>query len=261
MMFGDEREETLREVAALGNIKAVHHFIHAGVNINSQNKMNGWTALHWAAHRGHELIIRQLLGNGADPNIKTNKGQTAYDLAATYDTIASLLKDAMGEVDTATLHPEPDLPVVPSYLKNPDLEKSWLHPEEFSENKLEKIVRQQAAVDAVQETAPVVTSSQPPTQKEHVSSTPLETEKEILVYLGSRSDENILGSIFLKNQTIDAVIDQMKEELDNVPSSFSIARHNGKMAIPINSKQMNKKLLDLFRSDDDVLVIIPSSSS
>jgi hypothetical protein len=41
-MFYDEREDTLREVAALGNIKAVQHFAHSGVNLNSQNKMNGW---------------------------------------------------------------------------------------------------------------------------------------------------------------------------------------------------------------------------
>lgn len=41
-MFTDEREDTLREVAACGNIKAVLHFAHAGVNLNSQNKMNGW---------------------------------------------------------------------------------------------------------------------------------------------------------------------------------------------------------------------------
>ena len=41
-MFGDEREETLREVAALGNTRAIQHFAKSGVNLNSQNKMNGW---------------------------------------------------------------------------------------------------------------------------------------------------------------------------------------------------------------------------
>jgi hypothetical protein len=33
-------------------------------------------------------------------------------------------------------------------MQNPDLEKTWLMPEEFSENKLENAVRKQAAVDA-----------------------------------------------------------------------------------------------------------------
>jgi hypothetical protein len=41
-MITDEREESLREVAALGNIKAVNHYIHAGVNVNAANKMNNW---------------------------------------------------------------------------------------------------------------------------------------------------------------------------------------------------------------------------
>jgi hypothetical protein len=41
-MITDEREESLREVAALGNIKAVTHYIHAGVNVNATNKMNNW---------------------------------------------------------------------------------------------------------------------------------------------------------------------------------------------------------------------------
>lgn len=42
MQFSDEREHTLREVAALGNFKAVIHLAHSGVNLNSQNAMNGW---------------------------------------------------------------------------------------------------------------------------------------------------------------------------------------------------------------------------
>jgi hypothetical protein len=41
-MITDEREESLREVSALGNIKAVNHYIHAGVNVNAANKMNNW---------------------------------------------------------------------------------------------------------------------------------------------------------------------------------------------------------------------------
>lgn len=41
-MITDQREETLREVCALGNIKAAQHFANSGVNLNSQNKMNGW---------------------------------------------------------------------------------------------------------------------------------------------------------------------------------------------------------------------------
>lgn len=42
MQFSDEREHTLREVAALGNVKATVQLAHSGVNLNSQNVMNGW---------------------------------------------------------------------------------------------------------------------------------------------------------------------------------------------------------------------------
>ncbi|KNE69152.1 hypothetical protein AMAG_19966 [Allomyces macrogynus ATCC 38327] len=47
----DEREELLREAAALGNAKALTFYLTAGVSPNAQNKINGWTPLHWAAQR------------------------------------------------------------------------------------------------------------------------------------------------------------------------------------------------------------------
>lgn len=51
----------------------------------------------------------------------------------------------------------------------------------------------------------------------------------------------------------------IKKEIDGLPDNFNIARHNGKVNIPINPKQMSKRLLDIFRSENDVLVIIPSN--
>lgn len=47
------------------------------------------------------------------------------------------------------------------------------------------------------------------------------------------------------------------QELDGLPENFGLARNNGKVTIPINAKQMEKPLLDIFRGEDDVLVIIP----
>lgn len=77
------------------------------------------------------------------------------------------------------------------------------------------------------------------------------------MYVSSRTDENILGSVYLKNEPIHVSIETMKQELDGVPENFALARHNGRVLIPISSKQMEKRLLDLFRSDEDVLVLIP----
>lgn len=59
----------------------------------------------------------------------------------------ALLKEAMGDQAQTNAGPEPELPIVPTYLKNPDLEKTWLLPDEFTENKVENIVRKQKAKD------------------------------------------------------------------------------------------------------------------
>ncbi|KAI8646324.1 hypothetical protein BD408DRAFT_440284 [Parasitella parasitica] len=236
MQYRDEREETLREVAALGNIKATLQLAHSGVNLNSQNAMNGWTALHWAAHRGHEHVITTLLRSGADPLIKTKKGQTALDLAVNHDAAADVLRAVGGDESSVSVGPEPALPIVPTYMQNPDLEKTWLLPEEFSENKIENIMRKQTAAELLKN---------PVQQKEAAAAV---EEKEILVYLSSRQDENLHGSIFLQNQTIETAIEEIKKELDGLPETFTISRHNGKVSIPVNPKQMSKMLLDVFKA-------------
>ena len=41
-------EEQLRESACYGDVDAMTSLLQAGVNVNSLNAMNGWTALHWA---------------------------------------------------------------------------------------------------------------------------------------------------------------------------------------------------------------------
>ncbi|KAI9310123.1 hypothetical protein BX666DRAFT_1299520 [Dichotomocladium elegans] len=202
LMITDEREETLREVCALGNLKAVQHFAKSGVNLNSQNKMNGWSALHWASHRGHEKVVRLLLSNGANPNLKTNKNQTALDLATPkYPAIGELLRAVTTDVQPAG--PEPELPIVPTYLKEPDLEKSWLLPDEFSETKIENMIRQHEANVAA-------TNVPAPAPAPAPASVPISEEREILVYLNTRSDESILGSVFLKNESIEASISTIK---------------------------------------------------
>ena len=41
-------EEQLRESACYGDVDAMTPLLQSGVNVNSANSMNGWTALHWA---------------------------------------------------------------------------------------------------------------------------------------------------------------------------------------------------------------------
>lgn len=63
-------EEDFRESCALGNVDYAKKFIAQGININGQNKMNGWTALHWAAARDHPAIAKLLIDNGANQALK-----------------------------------------------------------------------------------------------------------------------------------------------------------------------------------------------
>lgn len=219
-------------------------------------------------------MVRLLLSNGADPNVKTHKDQTALDLARDkHPEIVSLLEPvtSTGSDDTNQAKPEPALPIVPRYLKEPDLEKSWLLPDEFSEARIENVVRQHQARKDMEQ------PPQPQQQQQQQQSNTSAAEKEILVYLGNRNDESIMGSVFLKNESIDASLASIKQvrvcislarwiwctyhcmyqELDGLPENFVLGRNNGKMTIPINSKQMDKPLLDIFRGEDDVLVIIP----
>lgn len=113
------------------------------------------TALHWAAHRGNANIVSTLLRSGADPTLKTNKGQTALDLGAKHEEVVDILKNAMNDAEVS-VGPEPELPIVPTYMKNPDLEKTWLMPEEFSENKVENIVRKEKAAESLKNPVPPV---------------------------------------------------------------------------------------------------------
>ena len=48
-------EENLREAACNGDIEALESILTNGIDVNSKNKMNGWTALHWAARRQRDL--------------------------------------------------------------------------------------------------------------------------------------------------------------------------------------------------------------
>ena len=62
--------------------------------VNMQNE-EGWTALHVAAEQGMVRMVRYLLARGADANIKTTRGRTAYDVAAGYSEVQSFLKAEM----------------------------------------------------------------------------------------------------------------------------------------------------------------------
>ncbi|XP_062586901.1 ankyrin repeat domain-containing protein 40-like [Saccostrea cucullata] len=108
-----DSEEQLREAACIGDLESVKTLIESsGVDINSRNKVNGWTSLHWAAKRNHSGIVSYLLLHGADKYIKTNNGETASEL-----TTFSDIKNMLGGTNMETK--QKDLPITPNYLANP----------------------------------------------------------------------------------------------------------------------------------------------
>ncbi|ESN92495.1 hypothetical protein HELRODRAFT_115846 [Helobdella robusta] len=77
-----ENEEKLREAAASGDLDAIKSLVRKGVDINSQNIINHWTALHWACKRGHKSIVAYLLKEGANPSITTLNRETCWQLCS-----------------------------------------------------------------------------------------------------------------------------------------------------------------------------------
>lgn len=109
-------EERLREAAALGDLEEVQDLLRRGVDVNSQNEINGWTPLHWACKRNQVQVLSYLLDSGADKNVLTNKGERPEQLTSKRE-----LKKILGveDLETEDSKPETELPFVPNYLANP----------------------------------------------------------------------------------------------------------------------------------------------
>ncbi|XP_063077185.1 ankyrin repeat domain-containing protein 40 [Engraulis encrasicolus] len=108
-------QEGLREASAIGDIDEVRRLVESGVNVNSQNEINGWTCLHWACKRNHKHVVAYLLNSGADQNIVTAKQELAVQLTSKPE-IRRLLGVEEEEVPEVK---EPELPIIPSYMSNP----------------------------------------------------------------------------------------------------------------------------------------------
>lgn len=76
--------------------------------------MNGWTALHWAAKRGHGDIVKTLLESGADPSVKSTDGAEPLDVASQSSVRILLGGEANGDAK-----PKESLPIMPNYLTHP----------------------------------------------------------------------------------------------------------------------------------------------
>ncbi|KAJ2450697.1 hypothetical protein EV183_004103 [Coemansia sp. RSA 2336] len=248
-MIVDEREENFREMAALGNLRAIAAYIRGGVDINGQNKMNGWTALHWACVRGNIEVVGALIRAGAQTDIKNNKGQTPLDVCKS-DEIRAIFPGF--EPDSKPDNP-PDsasASFVPNYIINPDLSKAWGMPEDAmlgnqGDSAYMRQLQQEASASARHDLA-------------KLQDKPAASERELLVYASQPGDNNLRGSVFVgSNATISQLNGQIRSELDNIPEDFAIYRFNGKQVVPISAKQGNFSVGQVFRGSEDAVVLVP----
>eukprot|EP00057_Strongylocentrotus_purpuratus_P034572 XP_795778.1 PREDICTED: ankyrin repeat domain-containing protein 40 [Strongylocentrotus purpuratus] len=110
-------EEKLRESASIGDQDGIEESLCQGADINSQNHMNGWTALHWATKRGHPTVIKYLLGRGADPSVSNHKGELPVQMTDN-DQLKKMIGNITGNGTSVTVEKQA-LPITPNYLKNP----------------------------------------------------------------------------------------------------------------------------------------------
>ena len=128
MDIPDEMDEKLREFSCTGDVDAVSSLLQQGANVNSQNKMNGWTALHWAAKRGNRNIALLLMKRGADKLMKNFKGETAADLALenkdlhqvlSADTMCNADEEDKSHADDQKSNSHNTQSFVPNYMAHP----------------------------------------------------------------------------------------------------------------------------------------------
>lgn len=118
--------ENLREACCIGDYEAVRGLLSTCTDVNAQNAVNGWTALHWAVYRGHTRVASLLLSQGADTSVCNKKGETPIDVAKS-DKMRKLLlgrvamESSASDEISAESPQQTDLPFQPSYLKYPQL--------------------------------------------------------------------------------------------------------------------------------------------
>lgn len=71
------------------------------------------TALHWSCKQGHTELVRCLLHNGADVNIRTHKGELPANLTDKEEILGLL-----PTLDEPRKHQE-SLPITPHFMMNP----------------------------------------------------------------------------------------------------------------------------------------------
>uniref|UniRef100_A0A1I7Y1E5 ANK_REP_REGION domain-containing protein n=1 Tax=Steinernema glaseri TaxID=37863 RepID=A0A1I7Y1E5_9BILA len=120
----DSLQMEFLEVCSMGDVSQVTAMLRSGrIDPRYRHKINGWTALHWAARRGHTDVVYQLLNAGFDPHNETADGKTALDVAHpdSDPELRALLaaNDEDDRTEAMSSGTENSAPASPNYKKNP----------------------------------------------------------------------------------------------------------------------------------------------
>ncbi|MDB4794674.1 ankyrin repeat domain-containing protein [bacterium] len=73
---------SIHRSARQGEIRFIIQHIDAGSDVNEVNKNNGQIALHYASTHNHVLILKLLIDNGSNVNLKDKIGMTSLHLTS-----------------------------------------------------------------------------------------------------------------------------------------------------------------------------------
>ncbi|VDI17448.1 Hypothetical predicted protein [Mytilus galloprovincialis] len=158
MSATSENDESFREAACNGDKDSLKKLLETfSINVNSQNPVNGWSALHWGCKRNHKGVVEFLLQKGANKDLLTAKGEKPVDLTTSED-LFNLLG---GSGNRIAILQKNESSFTPNYLANPvfpytqpvaDLESTNL-------NGVESVHTQQKSIE-VKTTAPTIQTHQ-----------------------------------------------------------------------------------------------------
>jgi cytohesin len=90
-MTTDEAVLSFHKAVIANDENAVRKYLHNGGDISARSPdRNAYTALHWAAQEGHVDMVRLLLGQGANPNVRSSaatKGATPLTICSARNEI------------------------------------------------------------------------------------------------------------------------------------------------------------------------------
>ena len=75
------------------DVEEINKLLAAGEGINDKDWL-GYTPLHWAVYFGYPDLIELLISKGADPNIQSDTGRYALEIAKSmaYHELEALLR-------------------------------------------------------------------------------------------------------------------------------------------------------------------------